>query len=389
MAKSISRWLPVFLVLASGAAGWSAAKLSPGPQKEESEAGKAVTEKARPLAKERSLSTLAPMKEFLAELSPAADDGKIWRIVQRLDPKYIPAALAEIAAREDSRNYERWMSALYYRWAETDPMAAIGSAKQLVGEHLQDSMALAVLSSWMAKDADAAYLALRNDKDFSHYARNMLVRTWNQETVFENLKRFPDEKDSQYLLGAYCYHSADDPASRDHMIAALAEKKDLPFRDWGYSLLYRSWLYQDPAKALAAVSEQPIPWLQQQMLKDGLSNQPAATLKWAAEKGLQPGESIWQNAYRNWLVFEPAEARGWFAEQMPVWSERGDHRAVADFISQDIDNTTATKDEATRQQLNEQLAKQIELWRQQDSAAADEWLAAAKKKAVNPSLQNR
>jgi len=96
---------------------------------------------------------------------------------------------------------------------------------------------------------------------------------------------------------------------------------------------------------------------------------------------------MWQDGYRNWLVFEPKEAREWFDKQMPVWNEQGDHRAVAEFIINDIDNTKATEDESTRQQLDERLAQQIALWRQHDASAADAWLAGYQKKAAESSTR--
>lgn len=321
------------------------------------------------------------MKEFLAELSPDADEGKIWKIVQRLSPKEIQDAIAEITAKEKNGDYEAWLSALYYRWAETDPMAALESTKQLKGEFLADAMGLAVLCSWMSRDAEGAYISLKKDKDFWHEARDMLVRTWNKDTVFESLKRFPDKEDARILLGAYCFQSAGDPESRAHMLAALKENKDLTGREWGYSLLYRSWLYKDPVNALADVAQIKAPWLRQQMLRDGLNSQPGPTLKWATAQGLRPGESMWQEAYRNWLVFEPETARAWFSDQVPVWNQQGDHRAVADFITQEIDNAQATKNESSRQQLDAKLAQQIELWRKNDPAAADAWLITQQKKA--------
>jgi len=222
---------------------------------------------------------MEPMKEFLTELSPGADEGKIWRIVQRLSPKEIRDALAEITAKEKNGDYEAWLSALYYRWAETDPMAALEHAKQLKGEFLSEAIGLAVLCSWMKRDPEGAYISVKKDDDFGHEARDMLVRTWNKDTVFENLRRFPDKEDARILLGAYCFQSAGDPESRAHILAALDEKKDLIGRDWAYSLLYRSWLYKDPVTALAAVSHKPIPWLHQQMLRDGLNTRPGPTLK--------------------------------------------------------------------------------------------------------------
>jgi len=382
MARSFSRWLPGVLVLACGVGGWTLGKGRTDPRAEVTSEQKAAPKTSRSLARERSVSSVAPMSEFLAELSPDADEGKIWRIVQRLSPQEIRDAITEIAGKEKPGAYEAWLSALYYRWAEIDPMAALESAKQLKGEFLADEMGRAVLCSWMSRDAEGAYVALKKDKDFWHEARDMLVRTWNKDTVFENLKRFPDKEDAKTLLGAYCFQSAGDPESRAHILAALAENKDLTGREWGYSLLYRSWLYKDPVNALAAVPDKSVPWLHQQMLRDGLNAQPGPTLKWASAQGLRPGESMWQEAYRNWLVFEPETAHAWFADQVPVWNQQGDHRAVAEFINQEIDNAQATKNESSRQQLDARLAQQIELWRKHDPAAADAWLAAQQKKAA-------
>ena len=381
MARSFSRWLPGVLVLACGVGGWTIGKGRAELKAEVTSEQKGAPKNSRSLAGDRSVSSVKPMKEFLAELSPDADEGKIWKIVQRLSPKEIRDAIAEITAKDKNREYEAWLSALYYRWAETDPIAALESAKQLGEEFLADAMGLAVLCCWVSRDADGAYLSVKNDDDFGHEARDMLVRTWNKDTVFGNLKRFPDPKDAETLLGAYCFQSAGDPASRNHMLAALDENKDLTGREWGYSLLYRSWLYKDPVNALAAISDKPIPWLQQQMLRDGLGTQPGPTLKWATAQGLRPGESMWQDGYSHWLLFEPEAAREWFANQAPAWNEQGDHRTVADFITQEIDNLNITRDESTRQQLDDRLAQQIELWRKHDPAAADTWLAAQQKKA--------
>ncbi len=343
---------------------------------------KAGRESPRPMARDRSSPSVEPMREFRDELSPDAEEGKVWRIVQRLNPDEIRDAIREITGRERQADYKTWLSALYYRWAETDPMAALESARQLKGDFLAEEMGLAVLCSWMSRDAEGAYLSLKKDKDFKYEARDILVRTWNKDNVFDNLKRFPDKEDARILLGAYCFESAGDPESRTQMIAALDANKDLTGREWAYSLLFRSWLYNDPVSALAAVSEKPIPWLHQQMLRDGLSNQPGPTLKWATERGLRPGESMWQNGYRHWLMFEPEEARGWFTTQIPAWNERGDHRAVADFINQEIDNAQAPKDDPIHRQLDERLARQMEIWRTHDPAAADAWLAAKEKKAA-------
>jgi hypothetical protein len=165
MARSLSYWLPGVLAIACGVGGWSVGKMraypgAPANGEQRAAAGKST----RAAAREHSASSVAPMKEFLAELSPDADEGKIWKIVQRMNPKEIRDAIAEIAGKEKPGHYEAWLSALYYRWAETDPMAALEHAKQLKGEFLADEMGRAVLCSWMSRDAEGAYIAVKNDK---------------------------------------------------------------------------------------------------------------------------------------------------------------------------------------------------------------------------------
>jgi hypothetical protein len=380
MARSL--WLSGLLVLVCGVGGWSVGSMRGGEAAEVNPLQNDRRERPRPMGRDRSAPSVEPMKELLANLSPDAEEGKVWRIVQRLNPEEIRGAIKEITGRERRTAYKTWLSALYYRWSETDPMAALESARLLKGDFLAEEMGLAVLCSWMSRDAEGAYLSLKKDKDFSHEARDILVRTWNKDNIFDNLKRFPDKEDARILLGAYCFESAGDPESRTQMLAALDANEDLTGREWAYSLLFRSWLYKDAAGALAAVAEKPIPWLQQQMLRDGMNNQPGPTLKWATERGLRPGESMWQEGYRHWLMFEPEEARGWFTTQIPAWNERGDHRAVADFITQEIDNAQVPKDDPIHRQLDERLARQMEVWRNHDPAAADAWLAAKKKKST-------
>lgn len=319
------------------------------------------------------------------------NEADVWKAVSRLPAASIPDAL--IALREAramtpsgtdaARRLEEIESALYYHWAESDPVVALANVSAMPGppdqKAIQSRKALleSVLSAWMRTDPNAAYRAVKDHEDFGYVGRDMLVQMWTADNVFENLKQFPDK--NRDLFGHYCYYAAEvgNEKKRDDILKILKEQPDIKDRDWGYFLLFRQWAYADFPAAMAEAKKHNNPGLEEHVLEDGLNQQPAATLRWAVSQNIPPGGLLWEAGYCNWLMFEPAEADKWLDEQAPIWTRDGHIAAVAGFRAAQLVTTDRPPGGIDREESGRKLISLMAEWKNKDPEAAAKWLDTA------------
>ncbi len=325
----------------------------------------------------------------------AGRESRLWPVVSRLRADALPGAfdkLRELLAKAPKQSAE-WRrlneieSALYFRWAESDPQAALADVlakprpDDMWDKMKSRSLVESVLAAWMHVDANAAYAAVKDDKDYSHIGRDMLVRTWTPQTLFKNLELFPDKH--RDLLGWYCVAAAEEESRRNAMLAALKEQPEMKDADWAKFLLFRSWGYKDFDAAVAEAEARKLPDTVKQLLNDNLPSNPAQAMPWAVQKGLPPGGPLWERGYENWLRDGNVEARAWFAEQAPLWEDKGHHTAVAGFLAKDLAFTSAdlSGDPVKREDAEHELGAFMERWRSKDPDAAARWSDTAPKEA--------
>ena len=265
-------------------------------------------------------------------------------------------------------------SALYFKWAESDPVAALADVSAMsmpvdgYAGATRIDLVESVLAAWMRVGANAAYRAVKDHQDFGYAGRNMLVQTWTAENVFENLKLFPDKHED--LLGWYCVAASKDEGQRNAMLTALEGQPEMQHRDWAYFLLFRDWAYRDFPAAMTEAKKHDQPGLEQHVLEDGLNQQPAATMRWAVSQNIPPDGREWREGYRNWLRFDSADAERWLEEQAPAWEDAGHFAAVADFRTEQL---------SLSEKINKDVAKPIWValmtkWESKDPEAAAKWL---------------
>ncbi|GAA5125451.1 hypothetical protein GCM10023212_27190 [Luteolibacter yonseiensis] len=313
------------------------------------------------------------------------NEENLWKVVSRLPAAEIPEALRilrEARAITASRTMEENRldeieSALYYRWAESDPAAAQADVAAMPGAPdeqagaKRNKLMKSVLNAWMKTDPDAAYRSVKDQYYFSHMGRDMLVKTWTAQNVFENLKRFPDkEKD---LFASYCAEAAKREDSRNAMLKALKERPDIPDRDRGYGLLFREWTRTDLPAAMAEAKNVDLPGFEKIVLENGIQMQPAAALRWAAGKNIPPDGRTWWEGYSSWISSDTADAEQWLEKQAPVWEEAGHFEAVAMLRIQQLSKQDKI-DLKTEQPIWTAL---VSKWKSQDLEAAEKWLNGA------------
>ena len=147
-------------------------------------------------------------------------------------------------------------------------------------------------------------------------------------------------------------------------------------RDWGYFMLFRAWAQRDFPAAMAEAKTHDHPGLEEHVFEDGLNSQPAATMRWAVGQNIPPKGVRWENGYRNWLVFEPADAQQWLETQAPVWERSGHTATVAAFRAKQIQNE-GLRGGIDVEAANQKLIDLMDRWKTKDPEAAAKWLDTA------------
>lgn len=339
-----------------------------------------VSESARPIRPTATART-APMEEFQSLLAPLSKEIDIWKVVSRIPPDQIQQAIREVEKRRQQGTYlpreREILSALYFHWAESDPMAALADVSSQPKSFERTDLVKSVLAAWMRNDPDEAYRSVKDHKDFEYYGRTMLVQTWTPENVFENLERHPDKH--QDLLGWYCASLAKKPEARDAMLKALQENPQMKNGDWAKFLLFRSWGYNDFDAAIAKAEELKSQEMVSLLVKDNASQAFGApkVFKWAARNHVPPGGPDWEKGYYEWLGYDGANARAWLVEQAPVWENEGQFAAAASFLAQDYSNALDMKFDSERESAQQRLHDLLDRWRTKDPQAAAKWLDTA------------
>lgn len=380
MQFSPSRWLAPLLVAACGVAGYQLGRAGASERisaTDNNEISQSKQKFSRELRQEES-----PLGDFKGLILDRKNEISIWKVVSRLPATDIPEALRSL--REARSVTASWTtaekrlaeieSALYYCWAESDPVAALANVSAMPGPPDRKSNTMrvellkGVLSAWMKTDPNAAYRAVKDVYEFSHVGRDLLVKTWTADNVFENLKLFPDKHKD--LFGWYCVAAAQDEDQRNAMLKALKEQPDLQDHDWGYEMLFKEWVVLDIPAAMAEAKKLDRPGFEKSVLEIALNQQPAVAIRWAVSQDIPPDNQAWTFAYDRWLDINMTEAEKWLEEQAPAW-ETGDHfQAVADFRIQQLSRFEKID-------LNVYQPVWIDLmtkWRAKDPDAAEKWL---------------
>ncbi len=374
------------LICGCGVAGYAVGSAGTEVRKNVATEVAKIFRRPRRLPRERRIE-VSPFEHFKGLLAKDSKESNLWKVVSRLPKEAILEALKELRAAKlltatgssEERRLEEIESALYYHWAEINPLAALADVSTLPGppdqiaQMKRAELVQSVLAAWMRTDANAAYRAVKDHDDFGYLGRNMLVQTWTAENVFEKLDLFPEK--NRDLLGWYCIAASKDEAQRNEMLMALKEKLVMDDRDWGYALLFRGWAQRDFPAAIAEAKKHDQPGLEDQVINDGLNSQPAATMRWAVSQNLPPGGASWESGYRTWLMREPADAQKWLDEQAPAWIRSGHIETVASFRAgqlnrkrpEQVDDVAAGK----------KLIDLLDEWKTKDPKAAAKWLETA------------
>jgi hypothetical protein len=386
MKFSAKSWLGISLICGCGVAGYAVGSAGTEVRKNVATEVAEIFRRPRRLPREKRVEENV-FETFRGLLAKDSKESNLWKVVSRLPKAAIPEALKELRAAKlltatgssEERRLEEIESALYFHWAETNPQAALADVSTLPGppdqiaQMKRHALLSSVLAAWMRTDANAAYRAVKDHKDFGYTGRDMLVQTWTAENVFEKLELFPDK--NRDLLGWYCVAAAKDEAQRNAMLTALKEKIVMDDRDWGYFMLFRAWAYQDFPAAMAEAKKHDHAGLENHVLEDGLNEQPAATMRWAVSQNLPPGGSSWDQGYGNWLMYDPADAQKWLDEQAPAWILGGHTATVASFRAKQLNRKRPEQidDEAA----GKKLIDLVDDWKTKDPKAAAKWLETA------------
>ncbi len=397
MRVSHCRRLAIFLIGGSCAAGYAIGKATWNPAIQEPE--HAENPRARPVhdSTRDKRTNEDPWEQLSALLSPDSHESDIWKIVSRLPAEKIPEAIRNLRAAQflaptfsdEAEKLAELESALYFHWAESDPQAALADVSTLPGAPDDDAkerrraLLKSVLAAWMRVDANAAYEAVKDHRDFGHVGRDMLVATWAPENVFQNADRYPDKH--RDLLGWYCIAAAGDETKRSAMLTAFKEQPEMKDKDWAYFMLFREWAYNDFPAAMAEAEQHEHPGLVDHVLEDGLNQQPAEALRWAVAHNIPPGGPRWEESYRNWMMFDPATAKQWLIEQAPSWKNDGHFATVASFQAIQLGRSEKI-DMAVAKPIWESLMSE---WENKDPEAAAKWLNTRPAEAVRGILAEK
>jgi len=389
MNHSALRWLVPPLVAACGFVGYALG--SAGGTAGKSPDGRNEISPTEQKSSREPRETENPADDFKSLLIHKGRDADLWKIVSRLPATSISEALQALrearavtaSGTEAEMRLDEIESALYYHWAESDPVAALADVSAMPGPPDEDAIQArkalleSVLAAWMRTDPNAAYRAVKDHEDFGYIGRDMLVQTWTAENVFENLKQFPDK--SEDLFGHYCYYAAEagNEEKRDAILKVLKEQPDIKDRDWGYFLLFRNWAYSDFPAAMAEAEKHDHPGLKEHVLEDGLNQQAAAAMRWAVKQNIPPGGEEWESGYNNWLARDAADAGKWLDEQAPAWIQDGHISAVAGFRAVQVSTVWLGRAGQDTDGAAKKLLGVMEEWKARDPQAAAKWLDTA------------
>ncbi|RYD21375.1 MAG: hypothetical protein EOP88_11635 [Verrucomicrobiaceae bacterium] len=387
MSPSLVRLTGVFLIGACGLGGYAAGGGFDGVAEPQAQ----VEQETRTREHTGSPARRVELDDFarFEELLDGGKDTDIWKAVSRLPKETLPDAFRRLREKRaitasDSPDAQ-WLddieSALYFHWAELDPQAALADVVAFPettdeSERTRKGQLMkSVLTAWMRTDPNAAYRSVKDDEKLEYYGRDLLVRLWKPENVFENLKLYPENH--QLLLGWYCGAAAEDPVKRNAMLVALKEQKDMQHRDWAYLLLFRSWGYSDFGSAMAEAEAQQLPGTVKQLIQDNLRSNPWQVLPWSSTKDIPPGGPRWEEGYSQWLDMDGPSAREWFNKQAPLWESKGHSAAVAGFLAQDLDDSQQNKSSDGEEAAAKNLTELMNRWKGKDPATAAKWLETA------------
>lgn len=334
------------------------------------------------------------MLEFSKFLRGKTQRTELLSIISRIPAASMPEAAAmlrELAEKErgaivDIRDWTEvaaWgeiANALYFHWAEMDPRAALADAMSSPSEQRRHEAVCGVLTAWMRTDPFTAYEAVKDHPKLAYPARDMIVRLWTPENVFENAERYPNKRGD--LLGWYAISHIDDVARRDAMLEELRARKSLKERSWVYSLLFRAWSQRDFGEAMAAAGREKIPSLEKQLVNETLTGpRSGEVFQWANANGRLPSGPQWEKGYGTWLMTKPDEARQWFATESPKWIQSGRNDMVAGFLATDFSmsrKSLGTTETAATRALNGHW----QTWSSADPKAAERWLGTASPEVI-------
>jgi hypothetical protein len=380
-------WLPSLLIASCGIIGYAAGSAR-------GSSGSTPDESAEPAPRERQAARPAraafdAAAGFGGLLSAGGRETDVWKVVSRLPQAGLDGFREQVREKMASapngsaefRRLEQIESALYFRWAEIDPTAALADVSTIPKsldfqiDARRTNLLKSVLAAWMRTDADAAYSAVKNHRDFGYTGRDMFVQTWTPENVFENANRYPDKY--RDLLGWYCVAAAEKEQHRNAMLAALESQPDLKDGETAKFMLFRSWGYRDFNAAIEEAKARGYEDRVKQIVEDNLGMTPHLALPWAAANDHRPGGTAWEDGYRNWLVIGPDQARGWLSGQLPAWKAAGHMNAVAGLLAADYLLSHDVRGLPSHDKTARQLIEAVSHWRSTDPQAAGEWLDTA------------
>lgn len=383
----MSRWVAPALMILTGLSGYlggsirnSAIETSPT---EHSPA------EARQRNADRHRNSENPLEEFDRLLSPKGTGSDICKTVSKLSKEDLSEALFRLQELRKktsdqspfSGRLDEIESALYFHWAEIDPQQALGDLlarpypKDMRNASLRvDNLMRSVLSAWMRVDPKAAFNAVSDHAKFGYIGRDMLISTWTNETVFNQIGHYPVKQ--RDLFGHYCGSLAEDPARRNDMLDRFAKDPDMDNIDWGKFLLFRRWGYRDFNAAITEAENRQYPDMVKLILSDNIDFSPQHALPWAIKNGITPDGPSWEAGYSSWLESSPEKARQWFKEASNDWESEGKQELMVRFMSQDLAAQLKTNPENSSE-ITSKLKSLISDWSDKDAIAAETWIKTA------------
>lgn len=373
------------MVVASGAAGFALGKARTPVAVVSEPAPSSATGVARRTEATRSRELEAdPIRAFERLLAGKGEFQEIGAVVSRIPPAKVPElaarlreAVADPPDGADPAFIQEIARAMYFRWAEADPQAALQDAGKWPVELERYIMSRPALAAGVKRDGVEGYLTMKKDSPHRFHTAEMLVRTWSNDDLLENLKRLPDQAERDHLLSRYCEESAEVPEKREAMIRLLHERKDLTGDGSNFNRIFRAWSNLDFDAAMLSAGKQGVEGLEDEIIDATMNVEAGKAMPAAVARGMKPGPS-WEDGYENWCNSEPEAAKAWLSGQMSAWNEGGHQNTVANFLTKQLERDTRTGKSVDREASAKRLSSHWEEWRAKDAKAAEQWLEAAK-----------
>jgi hypothetical protein len=377
MKNLISHWPTALLIATCGLVGYAIGETQSHTFESEVLKKDAHSTARRPFRNQMAeTSSLALFEILLTKRN--ASKAETWKVVSRLILSEISQALqlVKIAqAKESSGPSFRDLSlALYFRWAEIAPLAALAGVASETDSYERKLMFQSVLTAWIRTDPIAAYNSVKSHQEFGRIGRDMLVRTWTHADVFEKLRLFPQEQ--QVLLQSYCESLAEKEIGRNAMLAAFKEQPEMEGRDEAQLVLFQEWSYKDFGSAIAKAQEMNLPGTVATILEGNLTRNPDDAIQWASQHKIPPSP-LWHKGYNEWLGYDGPGARKWLHGAAAEMESTGNVSAVASFFAQDFENAQAMKFITEQDAAEEKLIGLVARWKTNDSEAAAKWLSGS------------